>query len=432
MIAERETMTDVPSGLIACDANGIQRHIAAISPRGIWLRTAAPLEGKVRLKLYFYQPETNRYIQFETISTQTGPAQRENDAVLTRFSLESAEIAAEIRRTMNLYARYVETRSEYGASACGQDWIGYPADADEIFCDSAEEQYRLWFENAPPVLKKDCLCEIAVLLDRPALWQAYLRHSLADFWFAYAKVCCIPGRLLPDVPPQRIYIGSESCPMLFPETNLLEALLDRAQRDGLQVSIASAQLRAGDSRMEAAMVLLEQRGVPSEWIVNDWGTLEKLQNHRSCIRPVLGTLLNKRRKDPRMRWTAGFDVDKPLLSENAVNDPAYRRFLRELGIERYEYENTGVPARIPDGSHSLHIPFYRTNSAAWCTLKAMCETGDRGAQAPAKKCAGWCGRNAFLYPLHLKMTGRGNSIFALEDGFPIEPAANIDRIVLNF
>jgi hypothetical protein len=64
--------------------------------------------------------------------------------------------------------------------------------------------------------------------------------------------------------------------------------------------------------------------------------------------------------------------------------------------------------------NSLHIPFYQTNTSQYCPLGAVCETGERGRQKLAKKCPGYCTEYALLYPEHLHMMERYNSLFGID------------------
>ena len=69
---------------------------------------------------------------------------------------------------------------------------------------------------------------------------------------------------------------------------------------------------------------------------------------------------------------------------------------------------------LPPGKNSLHLPFYQTNTSQYCTLYAKCMTGERGKQKLAEECPKFCKDYAFLYPDHLMMIGRYNSLFALD------------------
>ena len=52
-----------------------------------------------------------------------------------------------------------------------------------------------------------------------------------------------------------------------------------------------------------------------EVVVNDWGLAHLVKRTEHLI-PCLGTLLNKRKKDPRMSYKMG---DKTLLEQNNLN-----------------------------------------------------------------------------------------------------------------
>ena len=67
------------------------------------------------------------------------------------------------------------------------------------------------------------------------------------------------------------------------------------------------------------------------------------------------------------------------------------------------------------------------------STRALCLHGDRGRQADAAHCPRYCENNVILYPAHLKMLGRWNSLLALDSSLAAlcEPA-RFDRWVLNF
>ncbi len=51
-----------------------------------------------------------------------------------------------------------------------------------------------------------------------------------------------------------------------------------------------------------------------------------------------------------------------------------------------ELEACGHEIVIPKGKHSLHLPFFQTNTAQFCTLYAKCACGDRGRQKSVEQC----------------------------------------------
>lgn len=164
----------------------------------------------------------------------------------------------------------------------------------------------------------------------------------------------------------------------------------------------------------------EENKVTLEIQVNDWAMAEMLKGKVLFV-PVLGILLNKRRKDPRLHYKTetmaqiGAETESKFLEENSLNADFYRKYLeKEYGIVRYEWESCGYDMALPPGKNSLHLPFYQTNTSQYCTLYAKCMTGERGKQKLAEECPKFCKDYAFLYPDHLMMIGRYNSLFALD------------------
>lgn len=99
----------------------------------------------------------------------------------------------------------------------------------------------------------------------------------------------------------------------------------------------------------------------------------------------MGTLLNRRRKDPRMVYKLG---KKELFNENSLNAEFYRQYVRnEWNIHRVEWESCGYQQNIGGRqdffgddagiASSIHIPYYQTNTSEYCTLYAICANGDR-------------------------------------------------------
>ena len=241
--------------------------------------------------------------------------------------------------------------------------------------------------------------------------------------------------------PERIYVGNAFCHLLFLEKERLFKILEKAESEGLAVTITSSYLR--EFMVEPVEKLLDElvewckiRKTSLEIAANDWGMLELLRNRKEFLVPCMGTLLNKRKKDPRMGYRQGATG---LFRENSLNAEFYRTYLRDtFGIERCEWESCGYRQELPEGKNSIHVPFYQTNTSQYCTLYAVCKNGARGKQELPEMCPGYCRDKVFLYPKHLKMVGRYNSLFALDESAVSRlvdtegwKEQRIDRIVVN-
>ena len=431
MSAEYEAVEGVPSGLVACTLGGREMHILCISPRSLELRTDGELPAGAPLVLSFYHPERGLYTRLEVEYALSGPLRRKEFGASVRLCISDPQYAAAVRRSLADLADYVRWRCEGGMERCTQELTDCPDLTDDNCCTSLAEQYDEWFGDGVPIAPGPQGRELALTLGDPDQWDAFLHRGDASLWTVYADSRGVPRSLFPGEEPRRLYIGSATCSELFPELACLSELLDKAARDDLAVTLLLPPLRTGSvHRVDALMELLAAHNRPVELAVNDWGMLERAKNRPDCAELVLGPLLNKLRRDPRMVWKPGYEAHRDLFAENSLNDPPFREFLGELGVRRFEYEACGRDVRVPEGNHSLHLPFCHTNVSAWCTLKARCETGKRGAQGPVEGCPGFCRENAFLYPRELKLIGHGNALLMLNRSMNTLPP-QIDRLVYN-
>mgnify|MGYP000081835410 CR=1 FL=1 len=289
--------------------------------------------------------------------------------------------------------------------------------------------------------------EVAVELDRPELYERYLSMKFRDFmdWYWNVNGAKELGKRMPV--PDRIYVGNAFCHLLFPEKRQLFEILKKAESEGLAVTVTFSYLR--EFMLKPVENLLDEleewcrnRETFPEIAANDWGLLEILRERKEwkeekeVLVPCMGTLLNKRKKDPRMGYKQG---ETGYFRENSLNAEFYRTYLRDtFGIRRYEWEPCGYRQKFPEGKNSIHVPFYQTNTSQYCTLYAVCKNGERGKQELPESCPGYCREKVFLYPKHLKMAGRYNSLFAL-DGSAVSGMMDmemwkkqgIDRLVVN-
>ena len=283
--------------------------------------------------------------------------------------------------------------------------------------------------------------EFAIAIDRPELYEQYSHRSLEDFIKYYWKKQHLGKYSLAQRRPDRLYIGNQFCSHLFPSDEMLFALLQKAQKESLQVTVVfTCQKESVLKSMEQLLQKLDQwcggHDRELEVIVNDWGLAGLFGRMTSHLIPVLGILLNKYKKDPRIGFKQG---DQMLLKENPLGLENYRKYLQdEFAIHRYEWECCGHEQEYPQGHNSLYFPFYQTNTSQYCPLYACCTTGERGRQKKPVNCPRYCQNKVLLYPDHLKMVGRYNSLFALDDTLLRMPEqveqlmkSGIDRLVVN-
>lgn len=443
----------LPFGILAGYWGDKEVRITAISEYGFQTRLAAPATAEQKnapWELAFYDQKTASY-QRILLRDATFLQEKEEDFdVVYTFATEQEDYQNAVQRLALQYSQYIRWKMEDDDAALAEQMTGYPAEQDVFHLESLEEQKKVWFSG----IGKETFTalqngfaesrqpgqpvELALELDRPEWYKAYLSMESAVFFDAYFRKNQIPDP--PIFHPDRLYIGNAFCPHLAPTEEELFALMDKACRESFAVTLVfpfllEENLSETQARLQHLARWCEQKNKTIEIVVNDWGTA-----HLAAQFPVfslcLGVLLNKRKKDPRMTYKLG---DRTLFKQNSVHAAFYREYLKEeFRMERYEWESCGDTdtGKFPEGKNSLHLPFYQTNTSQYCPLYAACTKGSRGAQVPIRECPEFCERQAFLYPEHLRMVGRYNSLFGVDldvwrRNREMLESRRVDRVVVN-
>ncbi len=462
----------IPFGLLAGFAGDREIRITELDETGFGFRVckgsfAADLEkgkaGKTAadvpllFMICFYNLEKGRYCEVKISSYDLKKDANETSEFYAKFwvTVDQPDYVQAVQRLLGQYSRYIHLKLEEDESELAKRMTGYPGELDQVKCGSLEEQMQIWdgevqwdrnaegtqeyrseklSECEPETGQKFAdICkdgsgikvwkgsdiELALELDRKALHTDYLRMSLGDFTAKYAgnSIGVCREILQSGHKLNRLYIGNQFCPLLFPDENLLFEMMEKAVAEQLEITLVFSYLR--EYQLDSVSHLLREidrwcqvYNCQIEAVVNDWGMAEILKNQTENLVPCLGTLLNKRKKDPRISYKIG---DKKLFEKNNLNADFYRDFLWDnYRINRLEWEACGYMQQFPTGKNSLHLPFYQTNTSQYCPLRAVCINGERGRQKLAQKCPEYCREYAFLYPEHLHMTGRYNSLFGMD------------------
>lgn len=446
----------LPFGILAGYWGKREVRITAISEYGFQTRLAAPATAEQKnapWELAFYDQKTASYQRILLRDATLLQEKEEDFDTIYTFATDQEDYRNAVQRLALQYSQYIRWKMEDDDAALAEEMTGYPAEQDAFHLESLEEQKKVWFSG---IGKETFVAlqngfaesgqpgqpvELALELDRPEWYTAYLSMESAVFFDAYFRKNQIPD---PSIfHPDRLYIGNAFCPHLAPTEEKLFALMDKACRESFAVTLVfpfllEENLSETQQQLQRLTEWCERKNKTVELVVNDWGTAH-LAAHFPVFSICLGILLNKRKKDPRMAYKLG---DRTLFEKNSVHAAFYRKYLKaEFQIERYEWEscgNTGT-GKFPEGKNSMHLPFYQTNTSQYCPLYAACTKGSRSAQMPVRECPRFCEKQAFLYPEHLRMMGRYNSLFGMNLTVLQDPETigkmyglrGIDRIVVN-
>lgn len=423
-------------------------------------RTADRIGTVSRLEVYFYDDRAGQYdgIVLEHPAVTEILSNRTADPARQFYFEYEVQIAEEsykkaVQKLYVAYDHYIQKKLAGDDAALSEDYTGYPAKLDYVITTDFEIQRAAWFGDIDTeaveasgllLALREHQAELAVELDRPELYERYLKETAAVFYENYWKEHGLSRHPLAQYLPGRLYIGNQFCPHLHPDWEKLKELFDKAKREHLKITLVFSYLR--EERIADTRKLLDQIAAwcdraqtRIEIVAGDWGMLSLICERGTWFEPVFGVLLNKRRKDPRVRYKIGVSGVNEPPADNALNSSFYREYLKKTyGITRFEQESCGYCIQLPEGKNSIHFPFYQTNTSQYCPLYARCREGRRGRQRETEDCPRYCRDYVFSYPDHLHMVGRYNSLFSYDTQILTENtllfsyiAHGADRIVLN-
>jgi len=242
-----------------------------------------------------------------------------------------------------------------------------------------------------------------------------------------------------DAATARVYFGHEFCERLLPTSAALAKLVRAAKRAGLGFSFATPYLtERGLSRLRPLLRVLARELPESEVVFNDWGTLRVLRREFPELVPVLGRLLTKMKRGPRLASLARrFNQQTADYFRTCSLDvPHYRAFLQERGVARVELDNvlqgidldlggTGIRA-------SLYVPFGYIATTRLC-LAASCDRHGMEDHVGIFPCRKECRRFTFdlaQVGTTVPQIRKGNTVFFTNAELPENLAARgIDRVV---
>ena len=443
----KEEIESIPSGIVSCIINDKEVTILKMSTESLTIRVLEKIEYIKLLKISFYNFKDYKYKEIE-IKNFTINNEDKNEFYYTyNIFIDDKNYVENVKYIFRDYSKYVNLKVFEEENEFSKEMTGYPSEKDYEFYEYYNTQKKEWISNLNyKNFNMDVLnsIEMAITLDNDDLYEKYIDNDKESFKEYYFKKNFLENHMLFNKNIERLYIGNEFCHNLFPSLEDLIKMLEKAKEESLNVTLCFTYIR--ECYIQKTKDIIEKiydwckiNNFKIEIVVNDWGMLKLLKDKENYFTLCLGNLLNKRKKDPRYIYKNGYEKNKELLSLNSLNNKKFREFLKDNNIERYEYKSCNYKIAIPEGKHSLHFPFYMTNSSQYCPLYAMCTTMNRGNQKLVKSCPKYCRDYVFLYPKHLKMIGKYNSLFGFDDTLLKDKEIleyyinnNINRVVLNF
>ena len=235
-------------------------------------------------------------------------------------------------------------------------------------------------------------------------------------------------------PHERLYFGPEFCQYLLPSSSELKEALNFAQKKNLSFTLVTPFVT--DEGLKKLIPLWE---VLKDWkkpevVVNDWGVLSFLQENYPEFSLVLGRLLSKQKRGPRL-LNIKDRIPREMwahFQRSYLDLPLVQDFLSQRGIRRVELDNLlqGIK-RDPEIPTSLYYPY------AYVTTTRMCLTNACDQRIQPLRSIFPCHKECRIYTFRLihrnmpvSLFIKGNTQFFRNDQIPPNLSElGIDRLV---
>ena len=236
---------------------------------------------------------------------------------------------------------------------------------------------------------------------------------------------------------KRVHFGVEFCERLLPTENEFRETQAEVAGRGLAFTLVTPYVT--EDGLQKVRNLLKLLPDGAEVVFNDWGVFRLLHEQFPQLVPVLGRLLTKIKRGPRiMNFIDRLPKDAlDHLRSTNLGVPRYTDFLLAKNIHRAELDNPlqglnldGVPKEL---KLSLHIPFAYVSTTRFC-LTANCDVPEKKGFIGVFPCGKECKRYTFFLDnasMTTMLIRKGNTIFFRNTMVPPElRESHIDRVVI--
>ncbi|HVN70902.1 MAG TPA: hypothetical protein VMU10_02670 [Desulfomonilia bacterium] len=237
----------------------------------------------------------------------------------------------------------------------------------------------------------------------------------------------------------RIYFGNEFCERLIPSEIELGRVLDFVHDNHVDLTFLTPYVtNEGMDRLHPLLSLLGRQGNTCEVVFNDWGVLERINRESTSLQPVMGRLLNKMKRGPRLMHFLKLVPKETVdyFKSCSLEMPVYQKFLMENRVTRAELDNLlqGIDLDLSGSgmSLSLYMPYAYVTTTRLC-LACRSEDPDWEDKIALVPCSRECRMYTFklTHPvLSVPLIRKGNTMFFKNETMPKGIASlGFDRIV---
>jgi hypothetical protein len=232
----------------------------------------------------------------------------------------------------------------------------------------------------------------------------------------------------------RLYFGNEFCQYLLPTVLDMEHVLDFAR--SLNFTLVTPYVTdEGLAALKSVLDLVSQRKSESEVVFNDWGVLSILRDQYPSLEPVMGRLLNKMKRGPRLVTVLNSMTEDSIeyFRSSNLSVPLFRRFLLDKRVRRAEFDNVfqGIAFDFGEMELSLYMPFAYVTTTRACLVNA-CDIPEKGDLVGIFPCQQECQKYTFYLEsevMPVTLVRRGNTVFFRNEEIP-QGFGRVSRVVI--
>lgn len=196
----------------------------------------------------------------------------------------------------------------------------------------------------------------------------------------------------------RVYFGNEFCENLIPAITKLKEIYFYATGKNKNFTFVTPFVTNSGIRKTESLLEFLNRQNNVEVVFNDWGVFKLIKNNFNNLKPILGRLLTKQRRDPRiLKILLNKQVFKEFFSEDKkkkliifpkktpqsvfkyfqssmINAKIFQNYLLSQGITRVEIDNLAWKMNVKLDKNigvSVYLPYGYITTTRKCGLLTL-------------------------------------------------------------
>lgn len=224
--------------------------------------------------------------------------------------------------------------------------------------------------------------ELALNIVNPKIEKLWSHYKIKDIYNSIKEKNNLKDTIFNKLSPSRVYFGNEFCPRLLPTVKQINDVLKKVDKENLELTFLTPTLYQEDTNKFVSIIneidkYGEEHNKKIEVVFNNWGTFQ-LMKDKNYIKPVVGRLLSKFKRDPRFSYNTN-EIFKECNTDLRLGDlstEVYKNFLMKNNLNQVEVDclPQGIPLDLckeDDIGINLHFPFYVATSSRICLLGSL-------------------------------------------------------------